>query len=297
MDLPDAFVARLVVEFGAERADAITASMAADKHAGYWINPLRGGEVPDDGEPIPGLPDVFAAPGARERLVRHPAATTGRIYVLNPSSVLAVQALDPNPGEQVLDLAAAPGGKTLLSAARMRNTGSILAVDPIKSRYFRLRANLERCGVGNVRCRLDDGRNLGRQMPAAFDRVLLDAPCSSEARFRLREPITFRHWSPRKVRETAHKQRGLIRAAFACLKPGGTLVYCTCSFARKENEGVVEYLLRREPLAKVVPVAWPELAVATPASVSGTVRIVPDQVFDGFYIARLTKLFGGDVVD
>ena len=137
----------------------------------------------------------------------------------------------------MLDLGAAPGGKTLLSAARMRNTGSILAVDPIKSRYFRLRANLERCGVCNVRYRLDDGRNLGRRMPAAFDRVLLDAPCSSEARFRSRATRSrFGIGRRARVRETAHKQRGLIRAAFACLKPGRRDLGVLHLFVRTQGE-------------------------------------------------------------
>ena len=134
-------------------------------------------------------------------------------------------------------------------------------------------------------------------MPTTFDRVLLDAPCSSEARFRADEPATFAHWSPRKVRETTRKQRGLIRAAYACLKPGGTLVYCTCAFGRKENEGVVEYLLKREPTARIAPLTWPEVGVAGPGDVDGTVRIMPNASFDGFYVARLTKLLGSDVAD
>ena len=296
MDLPAAFVARLASEYGDDDARAVLATMQAGKRTSYWVNPLREGEVPAVGDPVPGLDDVYSVADDREAVVRHPAATTGRIYVVNPSSVLAVAALEPRPGETVLDLAAAPGGKTLMTAARMRNTGTITAVDPIRSRFYRMRANLERCGATEVRCRLDDGRNLGRRMPAAFDRVLLDAPCSSEARFRADAPATFAHWSPRKVRETTRKQRGLIRAAFACLKPGGTLVYCTCSFGRKENEGIVEYLMKREPTARIAPLAWPELTVARAGDIDGTVRVHPDATFDGFYVARLTKLLGGDVV-
>ena len=295
MDLPPAFTARLTLEYGDEDAQTVLSSMRARKQASYWVNPLRDGELPTLGDPVAGLDDVYSTADARDALVRHPAATTGRIYLVNPSSVLAVVALDPQPEETVLDLAAAPGGKTLIAAARMRNTGTITAVDPIKSRYYRMRANLARCGVTNVRCKLDDGRKMGRRMPATFDRVLLDAPCSSEARFRADEPATFAHWSPRKVRETTRKQRGLIRAAFGCLKPGGTLVYCTCSFGRKENEGIVEYLTKREPMARIAPLAWPDLAVAAAGNIDGTVRIRPDATFDGFYIARLTKLLGGDV--
>ena len=296
MALPDAFLKRLASELGTAQADAIAATMAEPKGAAYWINPLRQGQAPSLGAPVPGLDDVFACPpGERERLVRHPAASSGRIYLLNPSSAIAVYALAPRPGEQVLDLAAAPGGKTLLMAAAMGNRGSILAVDAVRSRYYRLRANLRRCGAENVRCRLDDGRNLARAMPERFDRVLLDAPCSSEARFRAAEPKTTRHWSRRKVQESAHKQRGLIRAAFRCLRPGGVLVYCTCAFSRRENEAVVDYLLRRESTARIVPIRMPEVAAAGPGLIDGTLRVAPDRLFDGFFAARLTKLLGGDV--
>ena len=296
MGLPDAFLQRLAAELGAGRADAIAATMREPKCVAYWRNPLRPGEPPSLGARIAGLDDVFAcAATEREQLVRHPAAASGRIYLLNPSSALAVRALAPRPGEDVLDLAAAPGGKTLLMAAAMDNSGSILAVDAVRGRYHRMRANLERCGATNVRCRLDDGRSLARALPEGFDRVLLDAPCSSEARFRAAEPKTMRHWSPRKVKEAAHKQRGLLRSAFRCLRPGGVLVYCTCAFSRRENEGVVEYLLRREDTARVVPIEMPEVAAAQPGLVAGTLRVEPDRLFDGFFLARLTKLLGRDV--
>lgn len=289
MALPAAFVDRLRSELGDAVASRIVASMGAAKQAAYWANPLRTGELPPFGAPVDGMAGVFATPAEeRESLVRHRAAASGRIYILNPSSVLAVDALDPQPGDAVLDLAAAPGGKTLLVAARIGSTGSMVAVERVKGRFHRLRANLERCGVRNARCRLGDGRRVARSL-GLFDRVLLDAPCASEARFRADDAATMRHWSPRKVREAAHKQRGLIRAAFAALKPGGVLVYCTCSYSRRENEGVVDYLLRSEPGAAPLPQVEPKTADAMPGRVPGTLRILPDALFDGFFLARLTR--------
>lgn len=303
VSLPARFLDRLRTELGGDQASAIRATMCADKDVAYWLNPLREGKAPEWGLPVPGLVDVFACSGEhRPRLTRHPAASSGRIYLLNPSSTLAVAALDPQPGEQVLDVAAAPGGKTVLTAARMRNTGAILALDASKPRYLRLRANLDRCGVSNARCRLADGRRLAPQKPlpghrllprpellaGSFDRILLDAPCSSEARFRADDAATTRYWSPGKVKECAQKQRGLIRAAFRCLRPGGTLVYCTCAFSRRENEAVIAYLLRREPQAAVRPLEFADVPVV-PGSISGTLRILPNRLFDGFFLARLTR--------
>jgi 16S rRNA (cytosine1407-C5)-methyltransferase len=291
MALPPAFVERLHAELGDAAACRIIASMSAPKRTAYWANPLRAGELPPFGAPIDGMAGVFAAAAEeRELLVHHLAATRGRVYILNPSSVVAVDALQPQPGDEVLDLAAAPGGKTVLTAARMGNSGSILAVEPVKSRFFRLRANLDRCGVDNARCRLGDGRRVARALPPTYDRVLLDAPCASEARFRADDEATSRHCSPRKVRESVQKQRGLIRAAFRTLGPEGVLVYCTCSYSRHENEGVVSYLLRTEPGAELLPAEAPSAAMETmQGELPGTLRILPDELFDGFFIAKVGR--------
>lgn len=296
-EVPPAFAERLRRELGNAAADRVLATMAEAKDCAYWVNALRDGELPAFGAPVPGLAGVYACASAdRARLVRHPAAGSGRAYILNPASAVAVLALAPMPGEAVLDMAAAPGGKTVLAAARMGNAGAIVAVEPAKRRFHRLAANLERCGVAIADCRWQDGRELGRTAAERFDRVLLDAPCASEARFRCAAPASWRHWSPRKVREAANKQRGLLRVAFRCLKPGGVLVYCTCSFSLRENERTVAYLLRREATARLLPLQASNYPNAEPGLLPGTLRIRPDRLFDGLFLARLTKLLGGRVV-
>lgn len=300
MALPAAFLSRLAAELGGDTAAAIARTMREDKAQAYWLNPLRHGEAPELGAPMAGLPGMFAVDRQdRERLTHHPAAACGRVYPINPSSAVAVLALAPEPGERVLDLAAAPGGKTILSAGRMANAGAIVAVDSSRGRFHRLRANVQRCGVGIAECRLADGRRFGRDDSEGFDRVLLDAPCASEARFRDDDPATTRYWAVRKVKESAHKQRGLIRAAFRCLKPGGVLLYCTCSFAKRENEDVVAYLLRQEPSARLLPLLADDIAAPTSGGIGGlegTRRILPNRLFDGLFLARLTKQLGRGVV-
>lgn len=276
---------------------AIHRSMILPKRTGYFVNPFLPGGRALPGEPIPGMERCGAVPAAdREALLADAAVTDGALYPINPSSVLAARALGARPGEEVLDLAAAPGGKTLILAAAMGNSGRIAAVEAVKGRFHRMRANLERLGVTNVQLYLADGRSIGRKVPERFDRVLLDAPCSSEARIRLDEPSSYAHWKPRKIRETARKQRGLIRSAFAALKPGGEMLYCTCAFAPEENELVVAYLLGAEPAAVLLTLDVPGHPGLTcwegrelDPRLERTRRILPDDLFDGFFIARIGK--------
>jgi len=302
-DMPtelEALAGRLVMIYGERQAGEIVRSMTAPKRETYWVNSLKPAAPLAGHEPFDGLPGCFVAPpGDREALMRADATLAGSLYPQNPSSVLATRVLAPEPDEEVLDLAAAPGGKTLQMAALMHNTGRIAAVEPVKARFHRMRANLARCGVSNVQFYQADGRGIGRKVPGRFDRVLLDAPCSSESRIRLDDPSSYAHWKPRKVRECARKQRALIVSAFAALRPGGRLLYCTCSFAPEENELVVAHLLREAPEADVVPIALPAApAVAALESWEGTPldgriglarRIVPDDVWDGFFLCLLRR--------
>lgn len=245
-----------------------------------------------------GIPAFSCEAAQRELLTRHPLAETGEIYIQGLSSMLAPLLLQPAHSDWILDLAAAPGGKTILLADMMQNQGEISAVEPVTSRFHRLRANLQRCGVTNTRTYLKDGRAVGSLKPAAFDRVLLDAPCSSESRFRSAEPDSMAHWSLRKVAETAHKQKRLLLSAFDALKPGGMLIYCTCAYSPEENELVVAHLLHKRPAA-LLPISLPlanQSAGITgwqgktlPESLQLTCRIWPDQDYDGFYLARLSK--------
>lgn len=309
--LPAAFVGRLRAVFG-DRADEVLRTFGEPRRPGVWANPLRG----EGGDPLALLAEVGAAgercewlPEAatleladKSKVTESAAAADGRLYVQNLSSMLAPLVLDPQPGEAVLDLAAAPGGKTLHLAARMRLDGELAAVEPVRDRFFKLRQNLQRCGAGEfVRTFTHDGRDVGRKTPQRFDAVLLDAPCSSEARFDPRAPETFAYWGPRKLAESARKQKSLLRSAIDATRPGGRVLYCTCSFAPEENELVVAHTLKRlagvvevEPLR--LPVDGRHVAGLTewegkrlPEAIAGTARIVPDDRLAGFYLAMLRK--------
>jgi len=236
----------------------------------------------------------------RDKLIATEYFDDGRIYVQNLSSMLAPVALNPQPNEQVLDLAAAPGGKTTMIASMMNNQGLLSAVEPVKGRFFKLKANLDRAGVEIVKCYMMDGRAVGTKTPERFDRILLDAPCSSEARFKLDKPDSWSHWNTRKVKECAKKQKRLILSAFNALKVGGEMVYCTCSFSPEENELVIASLIKRcgsavsiEPISLGIEntvegiTEWKGKSL--PVEISKSTRVIPNELFDGFYLCRIKK--------
>lgn len=234
----------------------------------------------------------------------------GKVYLQSLASMVPPLVLDPQPGEKVLDLTAAPGSKTSQMAAMMGRKGELIANDNNKVRFFKLKHNMELLGVGdgvaknntpewNFVLRLEHGADVCREYPNYFDKILLDAPCSAEARFVEGDPRTFGYWSERKIKEMAFKQRSLLFAAWGALKPGGTLVYSTCTFAPEENEVQIARLMERytdvsvETIEVPLPSALPFLKTwkgkELPAELKKTVRIFPTREIEGFYIAKLKK--------
>ena len=314
--LPRLFVERLKHVVPDERWPAVIRSFASTKPTSFRINTLRGEREQILNElqqldcplsPINWYVDeqghalaYFVPAECRQQLTHSEIIDSGKIYVQNRSSMLAPLICDPQPGETILDLAAAPGGKTTQLAQLMQNQGLLSAVEPIRKRMFKLKANLERCNVQIARTYQIDGRTVGNKTPERFDRVLLDAPCSSEARFRSGDPSSWSTWSLRKIRETSRKQIGLLKAAIHATKLGGTVVYCTCSFAPEENEGIVHKVLKKFGDAiEVVPITLP-IENWTPGlpgfqstefheQVKHCLRILPTDQADAFFLARMVK--------
>ena len=304
--LPPKFVDRLRDIIPSEHIGTCLASFSVPKRTAFRVNTLLA-SVDDvraeldsfdvSQRSIPWLDIAFwVAPHHRDQLLSTDAFRDGRIYVQNPSSMLACLVLDPKPSETILDLAAAPGGKTTMIAAMMGNEGVLSAVEPIRKRFFKLRDNLQRCGVTCVKTYMTDGRTVGRKTPKRFDRVLLDAPCSGESRFREDDPKSYQYWSDRKIREQSRKQVGLIKSAIRSLKPGGTLVYCTCAFSPEENELAVQKALRRFDNVQLESVTLP--AEVTSHALDAWQenhfgprvgrRVLPNDMYDGFYLCKIS---------
>ncbi|HHR86327.1 MAG TPA: RsmB/NOP family class I SAM-dependent RNA methyltransferase [Candidatus Acetothermia bacterium] len=219
----------------------------------------------------------------------------GLFYIQEAVQTLPVRALDPQPGETILDMAAAPGGKCTHIASMMENRGPLVANEPVGKRQPSLMANINRLGVLNATVTAYRGESF--PMHARFDRILLDAPCSAEGT--LRKESSLRDGATGSaIARLSRLQRRLILRAYDLLKPEGTLVYSTCTFAPEENEGTVSYLLsERDALLEQVKLPLTAAAGITTwngeeyaPEISRCVRIYPHHVDSGGgFIARLRK--------
>jgi NOL1/NOP2/sun family putative RNA methylase len=225
----------------------------------------------------------------------------GFLYIQSLSSMIPPLVLNPQPQEKVLDIAAAPGSKTTQIAMMMDNSGELIANDISRVRMYKLVANLQQQGVTIAKTFTRPGEALWKMFPEYFDKTLVDVPCSMEGRFYTEDEKTYRDWSIKKIRELENKQRFLLRSAISATKPGGTIVYSTCTLAPEENEGVIDWILKKEEGAiEVEKIELPEIPFISPltswktkeynAQVALTARILPSKHMEGFYIAKLKKL-------
>ena len=224
----------------------------------------------------------------------------GKIYIQNAASWLPVLALMPQPGEKILDICAAPGGKTTHIAAATQNHASITANDNSRARLARLQANCRRMQAHIDRFTLFEARNLTRKLPdEQFDKILLDAPCSGEGMMNLDSDKDFTMWSLAQIRRLQSLQKSIIRQSWQLLRPGGTLVYSTCTMAPEENEAVVDYLLRSHDDAELVAFAI-DVPNQVPAvtewntkrfddQIKHCLRLQPSQDIEAFFVAKLQK--------
>ncbi|MFA5087905.1 MAG: RsmB/NOP family class I SAM-dependent RNA methyltransferase [Candidatus Omnitrophota bacterium] len=307
--LPEKFLERLGRIIPGGHLASVTQTFSSQRKISARINTLKAERAQILGElgerdipylPVPWSPEALRFPEEKQKdLNEWPAIQDGRVYIQSLSSMLAAQVLDCHPGERVLDLCAAPGSKTTQMAASMKNKGEIVCVENIKNRYYKLKSVVKLLGADIVRFYLTDGRKF-RDTGPGFDRVLVDAPCSSEGRFRSSQEKTFAYWSPRKIKEMVRKQRGLILNASRMLKPGGVLVYSTCTFAPEENEGVVDWLLRKtagrlevEPVSLEEIGRYPALGEwegrAYHPQVKYCFRVLPNEEMEGFFIAKIIR--------
>lgn len=309
--LPADFLERLERILPAERLGGVLESFAAPRRPAFRINTLKAtlgsvlAELEEAGlvaEPLTWHEGAFTlAPGELERLQGTGAFRRGEVWVQNPSSMLPPLWLAPQPGERVLDLCAAPGSKTTQLACLMGDEGEIVANDRSRRRCFKLERVLAEQGVSSAEVSNRSGEVFGRVRAGSFDRVLVDAPCSGEGRFSTEDPDSWSDWRVKKIKRLASQQRRLLISGLYALRPGGVLVYSTCTFAPEENEGVVDKVLRHfegsvvlgEPtveLPEMIPGRgeWRGRPYRSP-DLGRTRRVLPDGTLEGFFLARLER--------
>ncbi|KAI8589701.1 S-adenosyl-L-methionine-dependent methyltransferase [Geranomyces variabilis] len=267
--------------------------------------------------PCPFSRDAFmiSHPGvAVKHLAGLPAHKDGRLHFQSWSSMLAPLCVGAQPGWRVLDMCAAPGGKTLMLCEAMRGVGVVVANEIDAARAARLKRNIDTAGLSDiVRVNVGDGRKLVPNHPAVegdlFDAILLDAPCGGEGIIAMSEPASYKHWSLAWVHKHARLQAGLLIAAHALLKPGGFLTYSTCTLSVEENELVVVGFLERFPDMKIVDLALPlvsdhevaeryanfgagfprHLGKSFLPDMSKALRVFPNEQYEGFFVIRMQK--------
>lgn len=280
---------------------AFKGSFDGRRHYGLRVNTLK--ITPEDFlkfigkelEPVPWVSTGFYYPEG-EAFGKHPAYHAGLYYIQEPSAMMPAQALAPKPGEKVLDLCAAPGGKTTQIGTLMRNTGLLVTNDISPKRVKALVKNIELAGLSNTLVVNEPPRGLLSVYPEFFDRILLDVPCSGEGMFR-KDREAVQSYTRFKGGECAVLQRQIFDSAYGMLKPGGTVVYSTCTFNPDENERNIEFFIKNYDLAvdRLEPVGGfessrSEWTQSREPFLNGGLRLWPHKARgEGHFVCRLIK--------
>ncbi len=283
--LPQAFVDRMAAQLGDE-LPAFLRTYEEPYHRGIRLNPFKqAGALAPEGllEPVPWEPTGHYLP-LESRAGADVLHEAGAWYLQEPSAMIPAAVLNAQPGERILDLCAAPGGKTTQNALRMAGQGIIVCNEPIADRARILSRNVERMGVPNAIVVSAWPEKLAAIWPEAFDAIQCDAPCSGEGMFR-RHPETRDEWTPESPAGCAKRQGDILDSAAVMLRPGGRLVYSTCTLNTIENEGVVADFLRRHPDFTTEAFALPGLDAP-----DGMLSVYPHRVKgEGHFVALLRR--------
>ena len=286
--LPEAFLQRMEAQLGSEYP-AFLESLERPRAVALRFNPMKGERpvLPFVGAPVPWEPEGFYYdPETRPGL--HVYHEAGVYYLQEASAMAPVALLDPKPGERICDLCAAPGGKTTQIAGRMLGQGFLLCNEINPKRAKILSRNIERMGVANALVTNEHPETLASRFPGFFDRVLVDAPCSGEGMFR-KEEAAVTDWSQETVQMCARRQREILDSAARLVRPGGRLVYSTCTFAPEEDEETVGAFLESHPEFAPEPVEAPWFVSGENASY----RMWPHKLLgEGHFAAVLRKTQG-----
>lgn len=288
--LPEAFVSGMRKQLGPE-ADAFEAALEEPFQRGLRLNPRKPMVQPPEGllEDVPWNASTGRYLTTDSAAGLDPLHEAGAYYIQEPSAMAPVAVLAPQPGERVLDLCAAPGGKSTQIADGLAGKGLLVCNEPVPSRARILSRNVERMGVTNALVVSARPEKLSPLWADVFDAALVDAPCSGEGMFR-RHPETRGEWTAQSPEGCAGRQKGILACAARMVRPGGRLVYSTCTFNLLENEGVIGDFLTHhpdwEPLAFTLPIGGGKTLEAP----DGLLHLYPHQLRgEGHFVALLHR--------
>lgn len=208
----------------------------------------------------------------------------GEIYMQSLSSMLPPIVLEPREKENILDMTAAPGGKTTQMSAMTDNRAYITACEKNKIRAERLKYNLQKQGAKMVNVMQEDARKLSDYF--SFDKILLDAPCSGSGT----ENVLNAKFTEELIERSVKTQEELLKKALKILKPGGEMVYSTCSILKQENEDLLKKFLKKSKI-EIMPINLTDEIPMLPTTLEGTVCVCPTEIYEGFFVAKIKKLF------
>ena len=279
--------------------ESFEASLNLPAFRGVYVNTLKCNPekflslFPFETSPTPFSENGFYIENELSGIGKHPLHHAGAFYVQEPSAMSAAAALEVKKGDKVLDLCAAPGGKTTALAGALAGTGLLWSNEYVKSRAFTLLSNCERIGVKNCVVSSASAEALARELPCFFDKILVDAPCSGEGMLR-REKAEYEKWSESNITLCAERQRDILKNAAKMLKNGGELVYSTCTFNRKENEDIALWFLSTHPEFELVNI---DNEFGSPGfGMPEAKRVFPKDGGEGHFVVKFKKHGGQDVV-
>lgn len=292
MEIPDFFIKKLKEQYNENEVEKIKEGLQKRRNVTFRINTLKTNkeEIQNilkqekiEYDEVSWNKDAIVLKNVTEQDIKKlEIYNEGKIYLQSLSSMLPVIILQPNEKENILDMTAAPGGKTTQIAAHTKNKAFITATEKNKIRLQRLEYNVKKQGVKNINIMQEDSRKLSDYF--SFDRILLDAPCSGSGT----ENVFSEKFTEELINRSIKTQEELLVKALSILKSGGEMVYSTCSILKDENENVIKKVLKKFN-AEIVPIEKIENISSLPVIIDGTLCVCPSDLYEGFFVAKIRK--------
>ena len=298
MNIPNFLTKRLERQYGLDIKEEILKGYLKKRYVTFRVNRIKSSvenieEILRNNniefEKVAWFEDAFIVKNSLEKdITKLDIYKNGEIYLQSLSSMLPPIVLDPREGEDILDMAAAPGGKTTQIASMTNNKANITAYEMNKIRAEKLKYNIEKQATNRVLIINKDSRNIEDFF--SFDKILLDAPCSGSGTLNLNDNNIEKYFTEYLIEKSSKLQLSLLKKASNIVKPGGYIIYSTCSILDVENEDIIDKLIKQENL-KIEPIEingvdeLPTIKTKLP----GTICIKPTELYEGFFIAKLIK--------